>query len=554
MNQLDRGKYSFLGAFLLVVSLTTLGQAYLVGHSLKLDQIESESDVIVKAVVISSQPVNDPWFEQYPGFGAYATQMKVISVIKGEIPEKIQEKIVFQHYGEVRDASVVRMFSPQYYEFERGKPYIIFAKKTETSGIFRQLWKNHKSKMDQGAIRAADAEPISKDKPIQEVVWWELIKLLNSAEKEDVIYAIKQLDDMSRATGWDKLDDFGRNLVMEKIHPFVLNKDPDIAQTSINALGNDSPYLRDDNAQFWLSHIGGRKIQGYAEWDKGDVNTLASKYWDELSAVVDGSDSVENRVLAIRSLGLVKKPEVFEHLKKWIKDAEPSIRRAAVILLSDYPGDESSAILTALSDDENAHVRYGVARAIGFMQSDELLPVLEKLLTDQDNQVISATVESILSFKPDKVEDLLLKHKNNPDFKPLFVNALAEVKTEPYQDELAEIIQKKLESKYFRGGTIPASSSWKILFKYIQEQAKDKIQSGDLDKYLDALENTGQYSSSAPRDLYAFYIYQGLTKRAKAFRERCKSTIPFDMEYYFKMVDEQSNYYINNSIRQNYDH
>jgi hypothetical protein len=359
---------------------------------------------------------------------------------------------------------------------------------------------------------------------------------------------------MSRTAGWDKLDDFDRSFVMEKIHPFLLDKDPDIVQTSLSALGNDSPYLRDDYAQFWLSHVGGRKAQGYTEWDKGDVNTFASKYWSEIVTVGNGSNSVENRVLAIRSLGLVKKPEIFEYVKKWISDTEPRIRQAAVILLSDYPGDESSEILAKLSVDKEASVRYGVARAIGFMQRDELLPILEKLLTDQDNQVISAAVESILSFKPDEAESLLLKHKNDPDFKPLFVNALAEVTTDPYRDELAEIIQKQLESKYFRGGTIPASWSWKILFKYVQEQDKSKIQSGDLDKYLDALENTGQYSSSGPRDLYAFYIHRGLTKRAEAFRERCKSTIPFDMEYYFKMVDEQSDYYINNSIRQNYDH
>src|SRR5882672_9530793 len=103
--------------FLLVVLSTTLGHTYLVGPSLKLEQIESESDVIFKAVVISSSPSNDPWFEQYPGFNAYATEMKIISVIKGEIPKDMKANIIFQHYGEAQDAPVGRMFSPQYYEF-----------------------------------------------------------------------------------------------------------------------------------------------------------------------------------------------------------------------------------------------------------------------------------------------------------------------------------------------------------------------------------------------------------------------------------------------------
>ena len=540
--------------FFLVILFIPLGHTYPVGPSLKLDQIESQSDVLFKARVTAIHPLKEGWFEKYSGFGAYATEMQIISVIKGELPQK---KIIFQHYGRVQGEQLSPGFSPQYYDFQVGKPYLVFAKKTDRKGIFRQPWKDHKSKEDQGVFRAADFKPTLKGKPIQEIVWEELIKLLNGAEKENVLYAIKQLDEMSRTAGWDKLDDFDRNRVMEKIHPFVLSKDPDITQASIRALGDDSPYLRDEVAQFWLSHIGGRKIQGYAEWDKGNVNPFASRYWNELVAVIDGAGPVENRVLAICSLGLVKKPEVFEYVKKWVNDPEPHIRQAAAILLSDYPGDESSEILTKLSDDKEASVRYGVARAVGFTQREDLLPVLEKLLNDQDVQVGSAAVESILSFEPKKVDGLLKKYKDTPDFKPLFINALAEVDAEPYLDDLAEIIKNKLESKYFRGGTFPFFLSWKILFKNIQGQSEETIRSKSMGRYLDALEGAVAYyqylgSSGPPRDLYAFYVHYGLHERAKAFRAQCRSSIPFDMEYYFKQVDEQKDFYIDNSISQNY--
>ena len=66
----------------------------MVGPSLKLDQIESESDVIFKALVISSSPLNNPWFEQYPGFAAYATKLKIISVIKDHLQTVVDKSVI----------------------------------------------------------------------------------------------------------------------------------------------------------------------------------------------------------------------------------------------------------------------------------------------------------------------------------------------------------------------------------------------------------------------------------------------------------------------------
>ncbi len=549
MKSLDK-LFSLIFILFLFLFYSILGHTYLVGPSFKLEKLESESDVIFKAQVVSINPLKNSWFEEYCGFDASATEMQIISVIKGEIPEK---KGVFQHYREAQGDQCGRMFSPQSYNFQIGRSYLVFAKKTDQQAIFRQLWKNHKSKEDQGVFWTADDQLIVKNISINEIVWEEFIKLLNSKDTKNVVYAIGQLDLMSRNVGWDKLDDFDRNRVMAAMHHFVFSDKDEVATAAIKALGWYSPYLDDQNAQAWLAHIGGRKAQGIGPWDRGDVNEIGQKYWNELVSVADGTGSIEKRTLAIRSLGLIKKSEIFEHLQKWINDPEPIIRQAAVILLSDYPGPATSAILKQLSKDKDSNVKYAVARVIGLGQMDESIYLLDPLIKDEDINVGVAAVESVLSLAPSKVDDLLKKYKDDPDLRPLFVNALAQVNAEPYRDELAEIINKKSESKYFRGGTIPAFLSWKILFKNIQDQDKKKIQSGALDKYLDALENTGQHSSSEPRDLYAFYIHEELTERAKAFREKCKSTFSFDMEYFFKMVDEQSNYYINNSIRHNYD-
>jgi hypothetical protein len=69
------------------------------------------------------------------------------------------------------------------------------------------------------------------------------------------------------------------------------------------------------------------------------------------------------------------------------------------------------------------------------------------------------------------------------------------------------------------------------------------VRSGKFDRYLDAMEKVGNYSSSEPCDIYAFYLQRGMTERASKFRQAAKKAIPYDMEYYFKQVDENPSLY-----------
>ena len=108
----------------------------------------------------------------------------------------------------------------------------------------------------------------------------------------------------------------------------------------------------------------------------------------------------------------------------------------------------------------------------------------------------------------------------------------------PYLAALARVVEEKSDPKNWSGGEIPAFTAWKILFKYLQGQPAETLKSGKLDRYLDAMEKVGNYSSSEPRDLYAFYLLSGLPERAKAFREKAKKAASYDLDYYFKQVDE----------------
>ena len=80
-------------------------------------------------------------------------------------------------------------------------------------------------------------------------------------------------------------------------------------------------------------------------------------------------------------------------------------------------------------------------------------------------------------------------------------------------------------------------TAWEILFRYLQNQSTDDVRSGNLDRYLDAIEKVGNYSSSEPRDIYAFYLQRGMTERAAKFRRAANKAASYDLDYFFKQVD-----------------
>ena len=521
-----------LAAVLVAVGL---GNAYMVGPPLKLDELVQEADVIVKATAISSKPIEDEWFAACPGFAAYGTELKVVSVIKGEVTD---DTVTFQHYAPSKDAQGV-MFVPQHYEFQAGRTYIVFAKTTGQDGVFRQLWKNHKIKADQGVILAADAEPVAADMSVKEIIWTELSALLKSADPGDIAYAIRQLNEMSGGSYYT-LDDLERGRALEKIHPLLSSAEKEVAQAAILAVGADSPYLSDDYALHWLTKVGSGRIHGFTEWSRDPKNPGARAYWQELAAVGDSDAPAAVRALATRALGRVAEPGVMDGVKRWVKDPDPLVRQAAVVLLADYPGKETSQLLIAAFGDQSAAVRTGVARAIGLGQLDQSLWLLESLLKDGDPTVSAAAALSLISFPPAKVDGLLMEHVEDAEFKSVFVNALAESRPEAYLDALAEIIVKRLEPTRFWGGRIPSAQSWTILFKFLQDRSAKELGSGDLDKYMDALEKARFWSSSEPRDLYAFYLKNKMTARAKRFRDACTATFTYDIGYYFDAVDKEN--------------
>jgi len=128
-----RSGWAVLG---LVLGFTASAWAYLVGPAVSLDKMTELADLVVKARAVATQPTDDPWFKPLRGFAASATKLEVMSVLKGERGGGV---ITFQHYA-VAAAGGGFSYMPQHYEFTPGKSYIVFAKKTDTPGVLRQLW------------------------------------------------------------------------------------------------------------------------------------------------------------------------------------------------------------------------------------------------------------------------------------------------------------------------------------------------------------------------------------------------------------------------------
>jgi hypothetical protein len=501
-----------------LLACASMVPAYPVGFSVGLDELAGDADVIFKGTAGFTGPVQDEWFKPVRGFIACETQFKVVSVLKGE---GLGEGAAFRHYDS--DPKPIGIsFMPQSYHFEKGRTYIVLAQQEAAAGVLRQLWANHKSKTDQGVLLCADAEPL-RAKTVKGVFEGELMKMLSSPRVSDVLYAVNQLDQMSGG----ETSDFNREEALAAVIEVITNPDPQIAQGAIGMIGHN-PYIG-GNPRLYpnMKNIGGEK------------------YWKRLVAVADGGAVNETRARAIQALGLVREPALLKPIERWLADPAPAVRASAALLLADFPGPETRQRLTTLAGDTAPEVRACMARAAGFSQQVELAEVLSGLLKDPERKVREAAAMSLLSFSPENetIAKVFKANLENKEFQPLFLIALARENPGDYLDALATAVEQKTEPKNFWGGQIPAFTAWTILFRYLQGQPFDAVRSGKLNRYLDAMEKVGNYSSSEPRDIYAFYLQRGMTDRAQKFRQEARKAVTYDLDYYFKMVDENPSLY-----------
>ena len=152
---------------------------------------------------------------------------------------------------------------------------------------------------------------------------------------------------------------------------------------------------------------------------------------------------------------------------------------------------------------------------------------------------------SLLSLPLEETRATLESLVDKTEYGPLIVNALAKENPAKYLEALCDIVRHDRCPEHWWGGSIPWGVSWDILFDYVRSRPAE-MKHGRLNQVLDALESPEYFSSSEPRDLYALYVQQGMTERAKSFRESCRRRLTYDIDYFFKMVDENPGVYQRN--------
>ncbi len=530
--------------WLLTLGFSLATRAYFVGPPLSLEKLAAEADFIFKGTALGTEQVRDDSFKSVSGFAACETKFKVISALKGG---DVGETISFRHYQST-PTQMWGGYEPQHYHFDAGQTYLVFAKESGLgANVSRQISPSHTMKWDQGVLRCPDAKP-AFGSTVPEVFWNELTNMLRNVVSTNVTYAIDQMDQMSSDSNvFGALKDFDRKEVLARVHDLMNHPDTDVAQKALQVIGSRNPYLFERDAPFWLAAVGRGKVVGLVPRDTKRKNLGGELYWRDLEAMASGPRPAEVRAGAIRALGRVNQPELQPSIYRWLKDTNNLVRASATVLLADISGPEATQSLVALTSDSAPEVRACAAYAIGYSQrSNSGASSLEKLLTDKDQSVRKAAAMSLLSFSLNEknVADIFRVNLTNEEFHPLFLNALAQEDPKGHLEGLAEAVEARADPKNWWGGQTPAFTSWKILFKYIQNQPAEVVRSGKLDRYLDALEKVGNYSSGEPRDIYALYVQRGLNERAKKYRAAAAKTVSYNLDYYFDQVDRYPSHYL----------
>jgi len=531
--------------FLLGALLLAPGSAdgYMMRREFTLGELEKNADVVFKGTAVSSAPGVDS------SSGETVTQFKVISAIKGV---GLGKTIRFDH---IDHPGGISMFGPPpiNYHFETDKSYIVFAKATETAGVYKSLWNMPQSEGNQGVFSCADDKPVSSD--LKAEVWSELTGLLRPSESSDVLYAIQELDQLSGGGSevgaprdFSTTDDFDRRSVVDAVHVFVTSTDAKIAQAAIKTVGSHNPYMTQERAWFWLATVGSGEISGLTKMDSKMTNLGGELYSNDLFAAADKGLDDATRALAIRALGLVRQPEVGQRLLKYLVDPAPEIRAAAMVVLADYPDLSTLPQLNRMGVDPDASVRIAVAQCVGFGQIEAGLKLLSHMLTDASLDVRKAAAQSLLSFSTrDPAVADIMRANQHAEFGPVFVIALARVDPAPYRDSLLHDIQSWSISapppNWFWGGSLPAYDARGILFNYLKAQPSDKLKSGDFDRYLDAIDKAALGNMGSPLEVYAFCIRHGLTARAQALRQAALKAFPYQQAISYDQAEQHPEIY-----------
>jgi hypothetical protein len=252
-----------------------------------------------------------------------------------------------------------------------------------------------------------------------------------------------------------------------------------------------------------------------------------------------------------------------------LESPDAEMRANAVGLLASYPGDFSDQALRERATDVSFSVRATVADVIGDGKRTSLLPELYKLFSNPaglkqplpylaDDEIqngyhnnVSGNIHisagfALLNFEVNQVSNILVAHLDDPNFRFLFLCKLAENNTKPWLDDMTAMMEAR-ERKQILAGGIPAQpflyqgtsyqKCWDIIYGYLDSMPEADFADGNMDRYLNMLENAGAPDSQGPAKLYELYRKKGLEKRAVGYRKKWENS--YDLRYYFAQTDNE---------------
>lgn len=517
-----------------------LAQAYLVGPPESLEEMTKKADLVCKAKVIATT-----------GSGrACVSDLKLVTVFKGE-PGTNQIRFLHNGLG-----SGNGMFTPQYYDLQLGRTYLLFALKDKSGSSYQQIRGHHTFKMDNGAMRTLDDRPF-EGVPIKEAHWLELNLLLTNSTPQDALYAIEQLNSMTvrcdytnglhHPADWLKSRvDFEWTQVAPVLLQQVRHPNDAIAIAAINAFGygccpnatnGPAPVLVD---QAKAPHSVGRRTAAMrALMGRPSAPFAASlPVW-----CADSSDEV--RTTATFLAPSLPASEALPLLRQQAQDTAPNVRAAVAHVAGNGKIPE---LIPLLAKDNSPIVRATAAGAIGAGKFAEFVPLLATLLADptgvtnkqvlqpteytslmdQSGPVRSAAAYALLHFPPGQVDSLLRAHLNDDYFKPAFLARLAATNAEPWLDDLADVMERYLQvanwGQESRSGYPNPSHPYRECFmrlgEGLEKQSTDSLLAGKFDRHLNAWEAVRISGSQEPEDIYRLYVLKGLRDRARLYKEK----------------------------------
>lgn len=493
------------------------------------------ADIIVKAEVLATKPLDGLEEAESREQPFYATDLRIISVLKGR---PSADRIVFQHRVQPRD---FYKQPPEYMEFAPGRCYLLLAKATPESNVYRQVthggpqyWHNSQSPL---AVLCADDRPVKEGASFQEAVWDALTALLKSPSTEDIRYAIDQLDPeyrMYQPPSETTFYGFSRSQIIDTLRPLFLGDNPQAAQAAIIKIAQDSPYIMHGHGGAergirWQPRVlvNEEEFHLMTLWEPGQFpNSGGKACLEALCQAANQAAGAEVRATAIRALGYVFDAAILPQISAWAADPEPLVREAAAILLNDYPGETADTLLTKLIEDPDPGVRMRAAMAAAFSQRTGLMAAVAGLLNDDSPEVQRRAAQVLPCFPFSEIRETLEQHRDHPEFGPEFINFLAAENSEPYLDTLIEHLARRNELKARVTTYQVHAKSWEILLHYLQRQDDETLQSPEMAPYLAALENLEIQDMHLVGKLNRFYRERGFEDREKRFAENFMNKLP----------------------------